>query len=45
MSEETRRPDEHDQRTDHVVDDDETEVVPHSEDLEEQLPWCVGFFA
>lgn len=23
-------------------EEDETEVVPHSEDTEEQLPWCVG---
>jgi len=25
--------------------EDETEVVPHSEDDAEQPPWCVGFFA
>lgn len=24
---------------------DESEVVPHSGDDDEQTPWCVGFFA
>ena len=42
MSEQTQRPPQ-DEPPDSTAED-ETEVVPHSEDCEEQLPWCVGNF-
>lgn len=43
MPEEAQRPEDQDERPDNAADD-ETEVVPHSDDAEEELPWCVGFF-
>lgn len=45
MSEQATRPEPRDEPLECTVDD-ETEVVPHSDDSEdgEELPWCVGNF-